>query len=461
MSTQVNGMRDLIESTEQLKNITSKRAKENLQKVLSEDVAKNADQDEPADEDILGDKSSKKMSGGKTDDADDEFDKFDDDEFDEDEFEDLDSEEDDEFDEDEFEDLDSEEDDEFDEDEFDESDFEEDDEFDEDELEDLDSEEDDEFDEDEFDESDFEEDDDSLDSKTIKENRKTIDMRKANKKQLMEAFNRMGEDDELEVVESDDLRLEQDDEFDDLDDDEFEDDNLEDDEFDDLDDFEDDSLEDVDFEDNDINENEAYHDIFDEGELTITHDDDEELNEVGMDHAQQRKEILHRDSDKTYRRSQQRPAKKLKTENAKLKREFRKTLSENRKLKRALNKANKNMNEAFKLVNDSFYVQKLMVEHTTTDKERIDIMKRFDRCKNRKESKALYESIKSELKEREDIDNLLKETFEGNNNKSTSSATSPEIRKIHLNEQTAYQKNNKGGGLDRMKQLMTYESPKD
>ena len=85
-------------------------------------------------------------------------------------------------------------------------------------------------------------------------------------------------------------------------------------------------------------------------------------------------------------------------------------------------------------------IVKLFSENTTTKKEKIDIINRFnEEAKTINETKALYESVKREL-------NNVKATPMVENNISTASKTT-------LNETTIYQSNDVRGMIDLMNRM--------
>jgi hypothetical protein len=71
----------------------------------------------------------------------------------------------------------------------------------------------------------------------------------------------------------------------------------------------------------------------------------------------------------------------------------------------------------------------LFTEHSTTKKEKMDILKRFDNAETIKESKNIYKTIKSELDNKKPIN----ESVENKVNKTVKSYTAN-----NLNESTAY-----------------------
>jgi hypothetical protein len=80
----------------------------------------------------------------------------------------------------------------------------------------------------------------------------------------------------------------------------------------------------------------------------------------------------------------------------------------------------------------------LFTEHTTTKKEKFDILKRFDNVKNINESKSLFGIITDELSSKKSISNLsdLSESVDRSLNPSSSKLTEsvvyedPKIKQI-------------------------------
>jgi hypothetical protein len=75
------------------------------------------------------------------------------------------------------------------------------------------------------------------------------------------------------------------------------------------------------------------------------------------------------------------------------------------------------------------YVNRLFTEHSTTKKEKMNILERFDNADSIKESKYIYKTIKTEL----DSKNPINESIERKVNKTVKSS-----KATNLNESTAY-----------------------
>ena len=113
---------------------------------------------------------------------------------------------------------------------------------------------------------------------------------------------------------------------------------------------------------------------------------------------------------------------------------------ENKELKTIIPQIKKAMNESVIVNYKLGRIVKLFSENTTTKKEKIDIINRFnEEAKTINETKALYESVKREL-------NNVKATSMVENNISTASKTT-------LNETTIYQSNDVRGMIDLMNRM--------
>lgn len=80
--------------------------------------------------------------------------------------------------------------------------------------------------------------------------------------------------------------------------------------------------------------------------------------------------------------------------------------NKNEQYKEALSTLKTKMNEMAVYYTNLSYTNKLFTEHTTTKKEKLDILKRFDRTKNINESKNLFSIISDELSSKKTISNL-------------------------------------------------------
>jgi len=78
------------------------------------------------------------------------------------------------------------------------------------------------------------------------------------------------------------------------------------------------------------------------------------------------------------------------------------------------------------------YATRLFTEHTTTKQEKINILRRFDEAQTIKESKNLYQSIKSELNGKEN--KVVTESIENRIDKVQSTGSS-----INLIESKTYE----------------------
>jgi hypothetical protein len=108
--------------------------------------------------------------------------------------------------------------------------------------------------------------------------------------------------------------------------------------------------------------------------------------------------------------------------------EYKELKSKNNEYKKALNVFKDKLNEVALFNTNLAYVNRLFTEHSTTKKEKMEILKRFDNAESVKESKTTYKVIKSEL----DRKSPISESVENKVNKTVKSS------KSDLNESTAY-----------------------
>jgi hypothetical protein len=116
----------------------------------------------------------------------------------------------------------------------------------------------------------------------------------------------------------------------------------------------------------------------------------------------------------------------------------------NEEYRKALNVFREKLNEVAIFNSNLAYATRLFTEHSTTKKEKINILRRFDDVETLKESKSLYKSLKDELAKTET--KTVNESFEKriNNTVSSGSATTLIESKTYENPQFL-----------RMKDLMT------
>ena len=94
----------------------------------------------------------------------------------------------------------------------------------------------------------------------------------------------------------------------------------------------------------------------------------------------------------------------------------------NEEYRKALNVFREKLNEVAIFNSNLAYATRLFTEHSTTKKEKINILRRFDDVESLKESKSLYKSIKEELNTTEK--KPMTESVERKINKSVSSGSS-------------------------------------
>jgi hypothetical protein len=162
--------------------------------------------------------------------------------------------------------------------------------------------------------------------------------------------------------------------------------------------------------------------------------DEDELEEDHMRrHAKDGKQKYHgarrRDESKNTRKSVVRRKPKTNTiKESKIIKEVDELRSKNNEYKKALNVFKDKLNEVALFNTNLAYVNRLFTEHSTTKKEKMKILKRFDNAETVKESKSIYKTIKTEL----DSKTPISESVENKVNKTVKSS------KSDLNESTAY-----------------------
>ena len=177
-----------------------------------------------------------------------------------------------------------------------------------------------------------------------------------------------------------------------------------------------------------------------EDEEVITDEDDSMEEETPMeeDHTLARtkgrqRKGGHRNRQTSESRNSRKPVvrRKPKTDTVsetKIMKEYKELKSKNNEYKKALNVFKDKLNEVALFNTNLAYVNRLFTEHSTTKKEKMEILKRFDSAESVKESKSTYKTIKSELDRKAPIS----ESVENKVNKTVKSS------KSDLNESTAY-----------------------
>ena len=113
----------------------------------------------------------------------------------------------------------------------------------------------------------------------------------------------------------------------------------------------------------------------------------------------------------------------------KIMKEYKELKSKNEEYKKALNVFKDKLNEVALFNTNLAYVNRIFTEHSTTKKEKMDILKRFDNAESIKESKNIYKTIKTELDNKKPINESVQKKV----NKTIESSKSQ-----NLNESTAY-----------------------
>ena len=190
-----------------------------------------------------------------------------------------------------------------------------------------------------------------------------------------------------------------------------------------------------------MDEDEIVYEIeMDEDGEVITDEDDSMENETPMeeDHTLARtkgrqRKGGHRNRQTSESRNTRKSVvrRKPKTDTVsetKIMKEYKELKSKNNEYKKALNVFKDKLNEVALFNTNLAYVNRLFTEHSTTKKEKMEILKRFDNTDSVKESKSIYKVIKSELDRKAPIS----ESVVNKVNKTVKSS------KSDLNESTAY-----------------------
>lgn len=129
----------------------------------------------------------------------------------------------------------------------------------------------------------------------------------------------------------------------------------------------------------------------------------------------------------------------MKATNESLQKKVNAALAENKQLKETVAKVSKIMKEAVQVNVNLGHIVKLMMENTTTQEEKNDIVKRFATVKSNDEAKALYESISASLKKA--------------NTTVIAESETPVETKTSINESKIYESNQPNAVLDMMKRM--------
>jgi predicted nuclease with TOPRIM domain len=89
------------------------------------------------------------------------------------------------------------------------------------------------------------------------------------------------------------------------------------------------------------------------------------------------------------------------SENKELKAEVQQLREKNEEYRKALNVFREKLNEVAVFNSNLAYATRLFTENSTTKKEKINILRRFDSVESLKESKSLYKTLKEELGSKE------------------------------------------------------------
>jgi hypothetical protein len=110
----------------------------------------------------------------------------------------------------------------------------------------------------------------------------------------------------------------------------------------------------------------------------------------------------------------------------------------NNEYKSALGSLKEKMNEMAVYYTNLSYTNKLFTEHTTTKKEKLDILRKFDNVKSVNESKNLFKMLSEDLSSKKTISNLnslsenVEKTLTSSSSKLTESVVyeDPKIKQI-------------------------------
>ena len=127
---------------------------------------------------------------------------------------------------------------------------------------------------------------------------------------------------------------------------------------------------------------------------------------------------------------------KVSANDSKILKEYEELKAKNEEYKKALTIFKTKLNEVALFNNNLALVTKLFTEHSTTKKEKMEILKKFDSVQSLKESKNLYKTISSDLEGRTPINEsverkVIKSINKGSSNLNESTAyVDPQINKI-------------------------------
>ena len=113
-------------------------------------------------------------------------------------------------------------------------------------------------------------------------------------------------------------------------------------------------------------------------------------------HAKLRRQVSMSEPTKRYAKHLTRES-----ENKELKDEVQQLREKNEEYRKALNVFREKLNEVAVFNSNLAYATRLFTENSTTKKEKINILRRFDSVESLKESKSLYKTLKEELESKE------------------------------------------------------------
>ncbi len=136
-------------------------------------------------------------------------------------------------------------------------------------------------------------------------------------------------------------------------------------------------------------------------EIEMDEEEEEETKEVeATEEEEETKEVEATEAARTFANDVRKPAnqgKKFKAGRHEMNEEVETLKKQNAEYKKALVLFKEKLNEVAVFNANLAYATRLFTEHTTTKKEKLNILKRFDSVSSMNESKNLFETIKAEL----------------------------------------------------------------
>ena len=194
--------------------------------------------------------------------------------------------------------------------------------------------------------------------------------------------------------------------------------------------------------DEEMSEDEVIYEIELDEEEEMSEEEEEETHEEEMEEAARTKSNVHGNKGGQDRAGLD-SKKKYKAGSGAINEEVEKLKKQNGEYKKALVLFKEKLNEVAVFNANLAYSTRLFTEHSTTKQEKLNILKRFDGINNMNESKALFNTIKSELETK----NPITETVANKISNTPTTSSSKEM----LAESKAYE----NPQFKRMKDLMS------